>query len=412
MHKAALAAALLVLAGCAAPPTQPEPTPILYPALAAQEVWVPSSVDGKRLHNALFLPDTPEGVQVPVFVNFSPYWGDNAMAGGDPFGRYLVEHLVPRGYAVVLSAVRGTGHSEGCFQIAGDLELQDSYDVIDHFARQPWSNGRVGAGGKSYDSTTQNGVLAKVPHPALRTVLHVSGITDMYAYNAKAGVPYFFGMFFNHYYWQQSLHEYGLPSAPGLGGLVVHGGSPKGASSLQDEDAESLRRAIDDAACTELPATEASGATGGATGQKDAYWVERDWTPFLHASTWNGSVFFVHGFQDWNVKPDHIDPWLQVLAERGVPVKGWLHQAQQDGTGHVYPMRHDWNATFDRWLDHYLKGEDNGIGSELGYELEGSDGTWRASASWPPAPVATVTAEVLVARTCTDGVPAKRIGVS
>ncbi len=396
--------AVASLAGCANSATDPGAPPpdslpdlgrhskAFYEIQAPQEVWVTSPADGKRLHNAVYRPDVEDGARVPVFINFSPYWGDTAMTEGDAFAHYLIHEYVPRGYAVVLSAIRGTGHSEGCFQIAGDVELQDAYDVVDFFANADWSNGNVGAGGKSYDATTQNGMIAKFPHPALKTIFHVSGITDMYRYNAKDGVVYRTGLTFNHQYQQQGIHEYGLPGAPGPAGEIWEGGSPSGAGSRDDEDAASLVRLLDDAACPEFLEIEASGAATAADGMKDAYWVERDWSRFLPSSTWNGSIFFVHGLQDWNVKPDHIDPWLEIVQAKGIAVKGWLHQ-ETENVGHVYPMRTDWNITMLRWLDWYLKGIDTGIQNELGFDVQGSDMLWRHDAVWPPAPASWMTFE-------------------
>lgn len=341
----------------------------VYGIRAPEEIWVESQVDGKRINNAVYRPDTDE--KTPVWINFSPYWGDTAMTEGDAFSQYLIHEYVPRGYTVVLSAVRGTGHSAGCFQIGGDLELQDAYDVVDFFSKQSWSNGNVGAGGKSYDSTTQNGMIAKFPHPALKTTLHVSGITDMYRYNGKAGVTYVNGLIFNT--------QYGIGQ-----GLSEYAGGAGGAGGLADEDVESLARIVDDLACPELVRENLSGAGTAVTGLKDAYWQERDWVAALPQSDWKGSIFFVHGLQDWNVKPDNIDGWLEAAAKNGIAVKGWLHQWEQDGTGHVYPMRTDWNLTMLRWMDHYLKGVDTGIDRELGFDIQGSDEVWRRADTWPP----------------------------
>jgi len=342
----------------------PDPTPTLsqkrFGILPPEEVWVASTVDGKRIHNVVYRPDAEE--DVPVWINFSPYWGDTADEEGDAFARYMIHEYVPRGYAVVLSAVRGTGHSEGCFPIAGDLEIQDAYDVIDHFASADWGSGKVGAGGKSYDSTTQNGLIAKDPHPALRAVFHVGGITDMYRYNYRDGVPYFNGLAFTpRYYASQGFDEY---------------------TGEDEEDAASLQRAVDDAACPEAARHAASGTGSAAAGMKDAYWIERDWNRYIADSAWDGGVFFVHGLQDWNVKPDHILPWLGLLPPH-VHVKAWLHQWQEGGTGHVYPMRDDWNTTMLRWMDHWLKDVDTGILDEPRFEVQGTDGRWRASDAWP-----------------------------
>jgi predicted acyl esterase len=344
-------------------------SPPRYDVRDVEEVWVEAS-DATQLHHAVYRPDTNESV--PVFINFSPYWGDSAEEGGDAFAQYMIEEYVPRGYAVVLSAIRGTGHSEGCFQIGGDREVADLHEVVDRFANANWSNGNVIAGGKSYDSTTQNGLLAKDPHPALEGVFHVSGISDMYRYTYRAGVPYTHGPVFNTYYYGQGVHEYGAAGSPGE------------SASYQDESPDSLARLVDDVACEELPREQANGIGSGAHGLKTDYWVERDWNRYAEDSGWNGSVFFVHGFQDWNVKPDHVLPWLAQLPE-DVDTKGWLHQDVEDGTGHVYPMRTDWNETMLRWLDHVGKDKDTGV--EWGFEAEGSDGVWRASDTWPPRAV-------------------------
>ncbi len=374
----------LAFAGCTSQESTPEAPPVdpprildelsraIHEILPVEEVWIDMD-DGKAMHTAVYRPDTNE--TVPVFINFSPYWGDTAELGGDPFGHYMINEYVPRGYAVVLAALRGTGHSEGCFQIGGDREVRDMYHVIDHFATQPWSNGKIASGGKSYDSSPTNGVIAKMPHPALRGVFHVSGITDMYEYNHINGVPYQQGPIFNTYYYLQGTDEYGLSflSVP----------SPQG---LMSEDAESLARVIDDVACTELPRMQASGVGSGVTGLKDDYWIERDWARYVADTDWNGSIFFVHGLQDWNVKPDHILPWLEELPEQ-IRVKSWLHQWTQGNTGHVYPMRTDWNRTMLAWLDSELKGKDTGFWDGPDFDVQGTDMQWRHADAWPPAPV-------------------------
>lgn len=345
-----------------------------YAILPPEETWVTAS-DGQRLHNAVYRPDTDEAV--PVFINFSPYWGDSAVTEGDAFSQYMIHEYVPRGYAVVLAAIRGTGHSEGCFSIGGDRESQDLNEVVDFFSTQPWSNGNIAAGGKSYDSTSQNGMVAKFPHPALKGLFHVSGITDMYRYTMHDGVPYGMGSrtisFTASYYATQGLDEYA--------------GATSGSGSATDEDADSIARAVDDAACLEAPFHVTEPVTSATVGAKTAYWQERDYAAFIGQSSWTGSIFFVHGLQDWNVQPDHIQPWMdEVLAKGDIAVLGWLHQWQQGGTGHVYPMRADWNETMLRWMDQVLKGKDTGLDQLYGFESQGTDGLFRRSATWPPTP--------------------------
>jgi hypothetical protein len=363
----------------------------VFEILPPEEVWVTTSdavgEGGTRLHNAVFRPDTKE--PVPVFINFSPYWGDTAMERGDAFSRYMVEEYVPRGYAVVLSAIRGTGHSEGCFEIGSDRESLDVNEVVDFFASTEWSNGNIAAGGKSYDSTSQNGMVAKFPHEALKGIFHVSGITDMYRYTMHDGVPYGESRtisFTSSYYATQGANEYPVPDRQDPAAYP---------EALMSEDPESLGRLIEDAACP-AAAQHVSDSTASAfAGQKTAYWVERDWTRSIGQSSWNGSIFFVHGLQDWNVQPDHIQPWMdEVLAKGDIEVLAWLHQWTRShlvgGDGHVYPMRTDWNETMLRWMDHVLKGKDTGLDQLYGFESQATDRLFRRSATWPPVPATTL----------------------
>lgn len=376
---------LIGFAGCAGKPNEPpattpsdpahafDPSTLSQPAfeiLPAEEVWVTTS-DGKRINNALYRPDTDE--PVPVFINFSPYWGDSALDNGDAFSRYMIEEYVPRGYAVVLAAVRGTGHSEGCFEVGSDRESLDLNEVVDFFSKADWSNGNVAAGGKSYDSTSQNGMVAKFPHAALKGIFHVSGITDMYTYTFQKGVPARADSAI--FTW-----EYGATQ-----GASEYAGGAGGAGSTDDEDPESLSRIIDDAACVQLPQHVGNAGGSTAAGAKTPYWVERDWTRSIRESSWNGSIFFVHGLQDWNVQPSHILPWLdEVNANGNIRVLAWLHQWQQGATGHVYPMRTDWNETMLRWLDHTLKGKDTFMDDLWGFEIQDmNEGAWRRLPSWP-----------------------------
>lgn len=372
------AAAALLVAGCLggtdpAPTTTPvegdllvDPATYLeklskaiYTEIVKERVKVPS-FDGKQMDNWVYRPKAPEGTKVPVFINFSPYWTNLAPSGeaeGDNFAKYMIHEFVPRGYAVVLSSLRGTGYSEGCFNIGGDIEKKDAVAVIEYFAKQPWSNGNIAAGGKSYDGTTPQGAATLSP-PALKAIFPVSGISELYKYNHKGGLAYSNGPIFNAYYYA------------GAGGDIQYG-QPKTSEP---------QLIADDVACPELPEMQASGVGSGVTGDYTRYWTERNYTK--DAAKVKAAVFFVHGFTDWNVKPDHILPWLDRIHG---PKKVWLHNwAKQGDGGHVYPMRADWNLTMLRFLDQTLKGVETGIFREPAYELQDSAGNWHYETEWPP----------------------------
>jgi X-Pro dipeptidyl-peptidase len=338
----------------------------IYDEIVKERVLV-ASFDGKNMDNWVFRPKTPDNVTVPVFINFSPYWSNLAPtteSGGDAFSLYMIDYFIPRGYAVVLSSARGTGYSEGCFNLGGIVEQRDSYEVIEHFGAAPWSNGNVGTGGKSYDGTMPNGAAVLNP-PSLKTIIPVSPISELYKYNYKDGISYSHGYRFNQYYFM------------GVG-MDVQYGQPK-------TDQPALL--IDDAACPYLPEMQAWGLGSGLIGDSSDYWEERNYT--RDASKATASMWLIHGLQDWNVKPDNILPWM---SEYGGPVKAWLHQWTDGGTGgHVYPMRDDWNITMLRWLDHWLKDIDTGIMDEPAIQVQDTQMRWRNEESWPPTDVRALT---------------------
>lgn len=57
--------------------------------------------------------------------------------------------LVKGGYNLVHVDIRGTGTSQGKWQLFGDKERQDAAEVIDWITKQPWSNGDVAVKGTS-----------------------------------------------------------------------------------------------------------------------------------------------------------------------------------------------------------------------------------------------------------------------
>jgi hypothetical protein len=60
-----------------------------------------------------------------------------------------------------------------------ELGLGERNDLVDFIIRQPWSNGRVGSLGISYDGTCADMLLAE-PHPALRAVAPLFSLYDVF----------------------------------------------------------------------------------------------------------------------------------------------------------------------------------------------------------------------------------------
>ncbi|MEE4024116.1 CocE/NonD family hydrolase [Gordonia sp. PKS22-38] len=100
------------------------------------------------------------------------------LSGGvfDVFG--VNRNLVRSGYVQVIVDVRGTGASQGKWQILGEREQQDSVEIIDWTADQDWCDGSVGLAGWSYSAINSLQAADKRP-PALKAVFAVEGCDDI-----------------------------------------------------------------------------------------------------------------------------------------------------------------------------------------------------------------------------------------
>ena len=69
-----------------------------------------------------------------------------------------------RGYTFVMVDLRGFGGSTGCLDWGGPGEQADVVKAVEWAAAQPWSTGKVGMYGKSYDGVT--GLIGVNEQPA------------------------------------------------------------------------------------------------------------------------------------------------------------------------------------------------------------------------------------------------------
>lgn len=80
-----------------------------------------------------------------------------------------IQEAADRGYVGVFAYTRGKWSSPG-EPLAYETDGRDAYDVIDWISKQPWSDGRVGMYGGSYNGFTQWAAIKKL-HPALKTIV-------------------------------------------------------------------------------------------------------------------------------------------------------------------------------------------------------------------------------------------------
>jgi putative CocE/NonD family hydrolase len=116
----------------------------------------------------------------PVLVGRTPY---STERHATPVYQYPHAYEAPlffsrRGYVFVYQDTRGRHESEGIWEPFRD-DINDGYDTIEWAASQPWSNGKVGMHGVSYEGTVQwRAAMAAPPH--LVTIVPSVASTSIY----------------------------------------------------------------------------------------------------------------------------------------------------------------------------------------------------------------------------------------
>jgi putative CocE/NonD family hydrolase len=166
--------------------------------------------DGVAIAVSVYLPsDLKAGERAPVLMRTTRYWREPQI--GRALRMLVVLHLAnpedlfdkqvayfnQRHFAVLLVDARGTGASGGNRVIEySPAEVLDMGEVAAWAGRQPWSNGRVGTFGISYEGNTAE--LAAIPRqPAVRAVMPLYGTFDNWENIGEGGVAF-----------QSFLHEW------------------------------------------------------------------------------------------------------------------------------------------------------------------------------------------------------------
>ena len=328
-----------------------------------EDLWVETSFDtdgdGKpdRMHVDVTRPaQTNDGLQLPVIYETSPYYAGTA--GNDPELFWNVKHeigevpappkhvevvrrgerpiisnsqvrtWVPHGYIVVHSSSPGTGLSDGSPTVGGDNESLAPMAVIEWLAGKDngykertgdekvyafWSTGNVGMTGTSYNGTLPL-AAATTGVEALKAIIPVAPNTSYY-----------------HYY-----RSNGLVRSPGgyLGEDIdvlyefIHSGEESkrdyGNRTIRDEE---MRAQMD-----------------RSTGDYNAFWAGRDYINDM--APMKAALLMSHGFNDWNVMPEHSYRIYSKAREMGLPVQIYYHQGGHGGPPPVSMM--------NRWFTRYL----------------------------------------------------------
>lgn len=336
-----------------------------------QDLWVETDFDSDRdgrndrVHVDVTRPGQTdsEGLKVSILYGSSPYfagtsrdegnWDVNQELGAASpprralnapayqpnrhrISNALVNEWVPRGFAVVHSSATGTGLSQGCATVGDYPERAPMKFVVDwlngrakgyttptgieEVSATSWSTGNVGMIGTSYEGTLPL-AAATTGVEGLKVVVPVSPNTSYY-----------------HYY-----RANGLVRSPG---------------GYLGEDVDVLYDFI----ASGDPVVRAKCDTiwkygimaqgqDRATGDFNDFWAARDLLP--HVKDIKAAVLLAHGFNDYNVTPDHSVRIYNEMRARGLPVSIYLHQGGHGGNPPADML--------NKWFSHYLYDVDNGV---------------------------------------------------
>jgi predicted acyl esterase len=309
--------------------------------------------DGVILSANLFRP--ADGKRVPVVMSVTPYGKDQQRdrlitffmrVTGVRFGKIKVSRFtgfeapdplywVRNGYVVMQTDVRGMHRSQGHAGVLTDRDAEDYYDVIEWAASQPWCDGGVGLSGVSYLAMSQWRVAALRP-PHLRAIIPWEAVSDLYREFAfHGGIP---ETGFVPTWWKHRM---------------------KAGRNKQFEFAEDFLSEID-----QHPLD-------------DSYWrdkqtaLERINVPALVCASWSDQGLHTRGS-------------LEAFSRIGSPEK-WLYTHGRKKWETYYGA--EAVATQKRFLDHYLKGQDNGWSATPHVRLEVRKAYYRQDvrheAHWP-----------------------------
>ncbi len=144
--------------------------------------------DGVQIAVDVWLPqDYQAGQRLPVLLRTTRYGRDGqfgweyrlavALKQTDPHDEQT-DYLNQRHFVVILADARGSGASGGHRETEFSREeISDLGELVNWAAIQPWSNGRIGTFGNSYEGATAE--LTAVPNPpALKAAAPISSQFD------------------------------------------------------------------------------------------------------------------------------------------------------------------------------------------------------------------------------------------
>jgi putative CocE/NonD family hydrolase len=330
--------------------------------------------DGVRIAVDVRLPKGwKPGMRVPALVQSTRYWRTSPDPDPAPF--------LAAGYASVVADVRGSGASFGAWRGSPSVaETADLGQVVDWIAAQPWSSGRVGALGVSYNGTTAEMTAAARP-PALKAIAPLFSSAEPYTEVVRPGGIYDWGHLDRWWAYQKLLDSGRLPDGSTVAPVAADPGGVLLAQALQQHranlDVSLLARKgafIDD----RLPGLDYGWADSAA------------WT-FRRAIERSGvAVYALDGWLDGGYMITALRRYVRTSNRQTVVIGSWSHGATYDAdpfrpaAACPTPSRAAQMQALRTFFDAYLKtGRAKAPRGGIRYSTLGAPGL-RFTRVWPP----------------------------
>lgn len=336
-----------------------------------QDVWVEttfdSDVDGQkdRMHVFLTRPKQTEteGLKLPVVYMSSPYfagvggnskdyfWNVKHELGATPKPHkhpkvkrkedrpretvYYDKMWIRYGYITVYSSSPGTGFSDGCPTIGGENETLAPKAVIDWLCGRAsgyssrkgqekveayWCTGKVGMTGTSYNGTLCL-AAAVTGVQGLEAIIPIAPVSSWYKYYRSNGLVRSPGGYLGED--MDVLYDF------------VHSGDKQNRKRNDKEVRDKIL----------VPGEDR------ITGDYNDFWDSRDY--LTQMKNMKAAMLMSHGFNDWNVMPEHSYRMYAEARKMGLPAQIYYHQK-----GHGGPPPFE---MMNKWFTRYLHGIENGV---------------------------------------------------